>query len=77
MPLKSVHPKLLIILALLDKRTEALDIGRNIDCLYPDFAKAFDPVRRERLLVKIHSYGITGKLWSSVKDFLDTRNKQQ
>ena len=35
-----------------------------------DFAKAFDTVAHERLLAKIHSYGITTSLYKWIESFL-------
>ena len=35
-----------------------------------DFAKAFDTVAHERLLAKIHSYGIIGSLYKWIESFL-------
>ena len=61
------------ILAVLDKWTEALDNGSNIDSVYLDFAKAFDSVPHKRLLMKMKSFGITGKLWTWIEDFLQAR----
>jgi len=51
------------LLAVLDKWTEALDMGNNIDAVYLDFARAFDSVPHQRLLMKIKGYGISGKIW--------------
>ena len=50
------------LLAVLDKWTEALDMGNNMDAVYLDFAKAFDSVPHQRLLMKIKGYGISGKI---------------
>ena len=61
------------ILAVLDKWTEALDNGSNIGSIYLDFAKAFDSVPHKRLLMKMKSFGITGKLWTWIEDFLQAR----
>ena len=41
--------------------TEALDNGSNIDSVYLIFAKAFDSVPHKCLLIKMKSFGITGK----------------
>ena len=61
------------ILAVLDKWAEALDHGSKIDSVYLDFAKAFDSVPHKRLLMKMKSFGITGKLWTWIEDFLQAR----
>ena len=40
---------LLQLLAVLDKWTEAIDMGHTIDCMYMDYVKAFDTVPHRRL----------------------------
>ena len=45
----------------------------NIDVIYLDFAKAFDKVDHKILLKKIHSLGISGKLYKWIKCFLNKR----
>ena len=39
-----------------------LDAGKQIDITYLDMSKAFDKVDHTKLLVRLHQYGITGKL---------------
>ena len=50
-----------------------LDEGKSVDILYLDFAKAFDKVDHERLLVKLEAEGVKGKLWAWIKDWLANR----
>ena len=50
--------------------TKYIDQGHSVDILYMDFQKAFDSVPHRRLLKKMKAYGITGKTWESIKDFL-------
>ena len=50
-----------------------IDNGQNFDVIYLDFKKAFDSVPHERLLIKLKSYGIEGKLYSWIRDFLSER----
>lgn len=38
-----------------------------MDCLYLDFAKAFDAVPHKRLLNKLKAYGISGNLLNSLR----------
>ena len=64
------------LLAVLDKWTEAVNMGNNTDAVYHDFAKAFDSVPHQRLLMKIKGYGISGKIWKWIEDFLFQRNQQ-
>ena len=47
-----------------------------VDMLVLDFAKAFDTVAHERLLAKIHSYGITGSLYKWIESFLKGRTQR-
>ena len=49
------------LLEVLDKWTEALDEGQSIDCIYMDYAKAFDTVPHRRLIYKLESYRINLK----------------
>ena len=56
--------------------TRWLDDGKNFDVLYFDFAKAFDKVCHERLLTKLESIGITGKMLSWFRDWLSDRNRE-
>ena len=64
------------LLAVLDKWAEALDMENNIDAVYLDFANAFDSVPHQRLLMKLKGYGISGKIWKWLEDFLLQRNQQ-
>jgi len=50
------------LLQLMDKWTEYLEIGSQIDVIYTDFEKAFDKVPHARLVSKLKSYGITKTL---------------
>ena len=60
----------------LDAWTEVLDCGGRIDAVYLDFAKAFDTVPHQRLLVKLRAYGVDGAVHGWIKDFLDRRNQR-
>ena len=50
------------LLAVLDSWTLDIDEGGNIDTIYLDFAKAFDTVPHQRLLMKLRGYGIEGRI---------------
>jgi len=54
----------------MDLWTDILDKGGTVDALYLDFAKAFDTVPHQRLLIKLEGYGVNGKLLEWFKDFL-------
>ncbi len=64
------------LLKVMDKWTEIMDEGGAIDAVYLDLAKAFDTVPHRRLLVKLASYGITGKLLEWITDFLTGRRQR-
>ena len=49
--------------------------GNETDVIYIDFAKAFDKVDHEILLSKLSKYGINGKLFDWIKDFLTDREQ--
>ena len=63
------------LLAVLDKWTEAIDQGERIDAIYLDFAKAFDTVPHQRLLVRLKGYGICGKGLQWIAAFLGGRRQ--
>ena len=50
-----------------------LQKGDDSDVIYLDYAKAFDKVDHEILLKKLYSYGIKGKFYDWIKDFLTDR----
>ena len=52
---------------------ESLDSGLHLDVVFIDFSKAFDKVPHRRLLRKLNSYGISGKLLTWIADFLKDR----
>ena len=55
------------LLEFMEEITEAIDSGDSVDVIYLDFAKAFDKVPHQRLLAKLHGYGIIGKNTSGLK----------
>lgn len=64
------------LLTTLDDWFYALDAKENIDAVYVDFAKAFDSVKHDRLLYKLHKAGISGKLYKFIESFLTGRTFQ-
>jgi ribonucleases P/MRP protein subunit RPP40 len=60
----------------LDKPTKIVDDGNPADVFYLDFAKAFDKVPRERLLVKLEAKGVTGKLRTWIGNWLGGRTQR-
>ena len=58
-----------------DNVLKILNSGEEVDVVYLDYAKAFDKVDHNILLIKLQKYGIKGKLFNWLKDFL--LNRQQ
>ena len=48
---------------------------KQVDVIYLDLQKAFDKVPHARLLSKLKSYGITGKLLQWIENFLSNRQQ--
>ena len=55
-----------------DDRTLALNISNSVDVAYLDFSKAFDSVSHSKLILKLQSFGIGGKLLDWVNNYLIT-----
>ena len=49
--------------------------GKQTDIILLDFSKAFDKVNHEKLIFKLHNYGIRGKTLSWIKAFLNGRSQ--
>ena len=64
------------LLDTIDLWSKVLDEGLSLDAVYLDFAKAFDTVPHERLLVKLKSYGINGKVLKWLRSFLSERRQR-
>ena len=56
-----------------DNILQNLNKNCETDVIYLDYAKAFDKVDHRILLQKLHAYGIRGKLYNWIKDFLSNR----
>ena len=61
------------LLEFMEDISEALNNGEEIDVIYLDFCKAFDKVLHLHLLKKISAYGIQGKVYGWIKEFLTNR----
>ena len=61
------------ILESLEAWTKALDEGYGIDLIYLNYRKAFDTVPHARLIEKLKSLGISGKLLDWITNFLYSR----
>ena len=60
------------LLSFLDQVTGLVDNGYSLDIVYLDLAKAFDRVLHQRLLNKLKAYGVRGKLYDWIADWLVT-----
>ena len=72
-PRRSCSSQLLEVLNVWSKEIEC---SNPVDAIYVDFQKAFDTVPHQRLLNKLRSYGITGKLLTWIAAFLSNRRQQ-
>ena len=54
----------------------AVDEGKFVDVIYLDFRAAFDKVPHQRLLKKVWSYGIRGKIYEWIANFLYSRKQR-
>ena len=63
------------LLEIMEIWTDLLDKGIPYDCVYLDFAKAFDKVPHRRLVRKIEAHGIKGKLLKWLTNFLANRTQ--
>ena len=63
------------LIRVLDDWTSALELEHQVDVIYLDLQKAFDKVPHARLLSKLKSYGIGGKLLQWIENFLSNRRQ--
>ena len=56
--------------------TSKIENRECTDVIYLDFQKAFDKVPHKRLLLKLHTYGIRGSLYTFVSEFLSNREQR-
>ena len=58
-----------------DDWTLALNYHNSVDVAYLDFSKAFDSVCHSKLIIKLKSFRIGGKLLDWVTDYLRGRHQ--
>jgi len=63
------------LLSFLDKVTSHIDSGNSIDVVFLDFAKAFDKVPHHRLILKLRSQGVSGKVLQWIEEWLKGRTQ--
>ncbi|KAK3100218.1 hypothetical protein FSP39_016457 [Pinctada imbricata] len=64
------------LLRVLDEWTEAIDAGKDVDCVYMDYQKAFDTVPHKRLVRKLEAYGIGKEMREWIQNYLSGRKQQ-
>ena len=61
------------LLELLNDVTQHIDNNNNVNLITIDFSKAFDSISHSKLIHKLYSYVIQGKLLNYIKEFLNNR----
>jgi len=64
------------LLVFLDKVTTCVEDGDDIDVIYLDFAKAFDKVQHQHLLLKLRDHGIGDKVVNWISSWLSQRQQR-
>ena len=64
------------LLEALEDWSAAVEAGEPIDVAYLDFSKAFDSVPHQRLITRLHGYGIRGKVLDWITAFLLDRQQR-
>ena len=64
------------LLTLTEDISYALDHRKQVDVILLNFAKAFDTVPHQRLLTKLHFYGIQNDTYNWIKAWLSNRTQQ-
>ena len=63
------------LITFLDKLTKAVDNDKAADVFYLDFAKAFDKVPHQKLMLKMRNKGITGDVYNWITAWLQNRTQ--
>ena len=63
------------LIMLVDELAKNMQMGKQTDLILLDFSKAFDKVAHEKLILKLHQYGIRGDTLNWIKDFSDNRKQ--
>ena len=63
------------LLLCMEDWTSLIERGETFDVIYTDFAKAFDSVAHERLLLQLERFGIKGDLLKWIRSFLCGRTQ--
>ena len=57
------------LIMLVDELAKYMQMDKQTDLILLDFSKAFDKVAHEKLILKLHQYGIRGDTLNWIKDF--------
>ena len=63
------------LIMLIDELAQNMQTGFQTDLILLDFSNSFDKVANEKLLLKLHYYGIRGDVLRWIKNFLDNRKQ--
>ena len=63
------------MITLVRELAESLDNSRQVEMIILDFSKAFDWVPHQRLLKKLHHYGVRGQTYNWIRSFLTNRSQ--
>ena len=63
------------LIMLVDELAKHMHMSKQTDLILLDFSKAFDKVAHEKLILKLHQYGIRGNTLNWIKDLLDNRKQ--
>ena len=72
---KKQHSTYMAITIMLEQITKALDNNKHVIAVYLDFAKAFDTVDHDLLMLKLSHYGIRGKALKWFKSYMSERQQ--
>ena len=64
------------LITFLEYTTGHIDNGIPIDAIYYDFSKAFDKVPIRKLMKKVYAYGIRGKVYKWIEQWLTDRRQR-
>ena len=70
---RAQHSTVSLLLAAVHDRSFCLELWNSVHCIFLDFAKAFDYVAHEHLLLKLQCLGIDGRLLQWICSFLTHR----
>ena len=62
------------LLELLNDLTSYINNGQSVDLITIDFSKAFDSISHNKLIYKLETFGICGKILLWIKEFLNNKS---